>query len=314
VTTFIFFFTLHTMSDVSSESSFYGSPDRKENLDSFLDDFDPVEALKRPSTFIETALRDAEAAALKTNEHPGFNPYADDPASWQIGESVDHFLKRLPPSTTQAADVGAWIWVADPYAKRIGLGGDQAGLMNVGMKILEKLKEEKKHCEKQYRHEGSFAPANAFNPIRKQYTDQLLDTAKQHNVTSGKWLLFTPVHDVDRVWSIVADGTVRGSLGVGAKVATASGESGQRDRIICVYTKDFGDITDVTRVLHQMQKLRLVENAPYRGIYYKPDVFTHLGINSGNEWEIKPGLYASKDIFGGKKRKPVPSAAEVDTW
>jgi hypothetical protein len=186
--------------------------------------------------------------------------------------------------------------------------------MNEGMKILEKLGEEKEHCEKQYRHEGAFAPAKAFNPIREQHTDQLLDAAKAHNVTSGKWLLFTPVHDVNRVWDIVADGTVRGSLGIAAKVATASGEPGQRDRIICVYTKDFGDLEDVTRVLHQMQKLHLVEDAPYRGIYYKPDVFTHLGISRGNEWEIKPSLYASRDLFGGKKRERVPSAAEVDTW
>lgn len=33
------------------------------------------------------------------------------------------------------------------------------------------------------------------------------------------------------------------------------------------------------------------------------DAFTHLGINSGNEWGIKASLFSSKDVLGGIKKE-----------
>lgn len=33
------------------------------------------------------------------------------------------------------------------------------------------------------------------------------------------------------------------------------------------------------------------------------DAYTHLGINSGNEWGIKASLFSSKDILGGGVKK-----------
>ncbi len=34
----------------------------------------------------------------------------------------------------------------------------------------------------------------------------------------------------------------------------------------------------------------------------KIDAFTHLGINSGNEWGIKASMFSSRDIFSGTKK------------
>ena len=36
------------------------------------------------------------------------------PYSWQLGETADAFVKRVPPRGT-SADVCEWIWAANPY-------------------------------------------------------------------------------------------------------------------------------------------------------------------------------------------------------
>lgn len=43
------------------------------------------------------------------------NPYAGVPYAWQLTETVDDFLCRLPPSTTEGCP---WIYVCNPYIQR----------------------------------------------------------------------------------------------------------------------------------------------------------------------------------------------------
>jgi len=33
------------------------------------------------------------------------------------------------------------------------------------------------------------------------------------------------------------------------------------------------------------------------------DAYTHLGINSGNEWGLKASMYASKDVLEQRKKE-----------
>lgn len=169
-------------------------------------------------------------------------------------------------------------------------------------------------------------------PLRLKLEKDLLAAATECGCTSGKWMLFPTVQDVDYVWSRVAKGTAEGELGIAAKVAAADDEGeieGGKRRLICVYTKDFGDADDVKRVLlglKGMGFLRGEDGGEGRGIYYKcgewyspvlggvdgvcgrvltyvADAFTHLGINSGNEWGIKASLFSSKDILGNVKKE-----------
>ena len=46
------------------------------------------------------------------------NPYAGDEYAWQLTETVDAFLHRLPPATTEETPGHSWIWIANPYIKR----------------------------------------------------------------------------------------------------------------------------------------------------------------------------------------------------
>src|SRR5438270_153997 len=89
-----------------------------------------------------------------------------------------------------------------------------------------------------------------------------------------QWMLFPMPSNVDKVWETVARATVRGDLGIAAKVATDAGEGDRVGRPISVYTKDFSDVEDVKRVLLEMKQLGLVKET--RSIYYKCGLSTIL--------------------------------------
>jgi len=133
------------------------------------------------------------------------------------------------------------------------------------------------------------------NIEKKAYEERVLETAKQAQCTTGKWMLFPSRDTVNKTWATVAHATADGQLGIAAKVATDPGEADEAPRLICIYTKDFSDMEDVKRVLEKLLDLGLVGRE--RSIYYKCDAYTHLAINSGNEYGFKASLYASKDIF-----------------
>jgi hypothetical protein len=95
--------------------------------------------------------------------------------------------------------------------------------------------------------------------------------------TVGKWLLFIPSADHDETWLKIRDATKAGRLGVGAKAETAlntamSPFAQGRVKLICVYTGDWTDEADVTRVLRELRALG------FNGrLSYKTDASTLTG-------------------------------------
>lgn len=84
-----------------------------------------------------------------------------------------------------------------------------------------------------------------------------------------QWMLFCNVSEVNEVWDIVAKATANNELGIAAKVAPRHSNGDLRkERLICVYTKDFMDKIDIGRVAQRLRKLRLIESN--KKIYYKP--------------------------------------------
>lgn len=141
-----------------------------------------------------------------------------------------------------------------------------------------------------------------LTPLRKSLEEKLLALAKEHHFTSGKWMLFPYPDEVNRQWAIITEATVNRELGTAAKVAPDEGKGERVPRVICIYTKDFSDLDDVKRVLERLVELGLVKRTDPRGIFYKADAFTELGITSGNDWGLKPSLYASRDLLGARKK------------
>lgn len=110
-----------------------------------------------------------------------------------------------------------------------------------------------------------------LTPMRKQLEADILRTAKETGCTTGKWLLFVQLEDVDSVWGRVAKGTAEGELGITAKVAAKEDEEEGKGRLICVYTADWGDQGDVGRVLRGLKGLGLLrgDGGEEKVVYYK---------------------------------------------
>ena len=96
---------------------------------------------------------------------------------------------------------------------------------------------------------------------------------------AGKWMMFVPAEHVDHEWSVVRAAVLAGRLGPHAKVATAYPNPlavKADERPIIVYTTDWTDLQDVTRVLAVLRDLGLNRRA-----FYKRDVDTLAGRYGG---------------------------------
>lgn len=297
---------------ISDDSSFYGDDNLRQSLSELAEAFDPAtywptHAL-RIATIAATASAKAAAAAASTttNAQDLYNPYADLVSCRQLSEPVSAFLARLPPSSTQSTSIGSpWIRIANARSPRRATAEDWAGFTAAGTQLLETFSSKKAELEASMVGKAKGTLTRKLNPLRQKLETDLLAAARERGCTTGKWMLFPPLGDVDSVWGEVATGTAEGELGVAAKVAAREGE-GEVERgegsLVCVYTKDFADSGDVKRVLLALKGMGLLRDEG-RGIYYKCDAFTHLGINSGNEWGLKASFHSSKAMLSdGEKR------------
>ncbi|KAF4345765.1 hypothetical protein FBEOM_234 [Fusarium beomiforme] len=215
------------------------------------------------------------------------NPYAGVNYAWQLTETVDEFIARLPPKTTDITEDTPWIFICNPYIPRVGKsmgqnqlskgnedeapeeeGSKTALVIEGGLERLELLSKFKEGLKKTNK-----VPATQERDLRreiKRASDDILHLAHAAKVRAGKWMLFCTPAEVNDVWEIVAKATANNELGIAAKVAPRpANEDSRKDRLICVYTTDFADKADVGRVLRKLRELRLVE-ARGRPIYYKP--------------------------------------------
>ena len=145
--------------------------------------------------------------------------------------------------------------------------------------------------EKHYQHELSKMKDLIMRTRRvpaaaKQTCSQsILNVAKKQRYTTGKWMIFFPPDKVDEGWKTIAAATAQGQLGCSAKVSPVL-DNPDRTMLCCIYVSDFADRAEVRRVLIALRQLGMEIKCGF-----KPDVFTMLGINSGNEWRLKPTIY-----------------------
>ncbi|KAL4988286.1 hypothetical protein BDW68DRAFT_196798 [Aspergillus falconensis] len=297
----------------SDDSSFYGSEEETTQLERGAAKYDPEtywttihphllstiqarkqEESKQLSTLVEEKNKmvytpmdiDADNGYLPPNE-PGPN------------ESSTDFLKRLPPSTTREDDVGPWIYIhMDSPARH---REDQAVFITKGLEALHGFvdQERKLREENDQKKENATALSRKVKPLQRELEKHIFELARETNCVTGKWMMFITPDRVDSYWEAVADATMKGHLGIGAKVATQSDSDEQgKARLMAVYTRDYEDIADVKRVLRKLLELKLVKEE--RPIYYKRDALTYLDIMSGNRYGMKVTAFSSADVLGGK--------------
>ncbi|KAM0285487.1 hypothetical protein ACHAQH_001437 [Verticillium albo-atrum] len=293
-----------------SESDFYGDDEIVAELQSRVDDFDVQQW--HQTHHAQTHLRPMPARKNLQTVSKLHNPYAGIPYAWQLTETIDDFLSRLPPATTEASEEVPWIFVCNPYIPRKARAeaqnqrirgnedeapeeeGTQLGTaVEGGTERLHILTNFLMGLERTNKAKG--VKTREANKERKAAVEDILKLAHACRVRAGKWMLFCDPEVVNEVWGLVAKATANNELGIAAKVAPRSDDTGRKERLICIYTADFRDMPDVTRVLRGLQELGVVETMK-KAIYYKPDAFTYIGIAGGNSWGLKASIYNSIDM------------------
>ncbi|KAI0015852.1 hypothetical protein F4780DRAFT_773280 [Xylariomycetidae sp. FL0641] len=294
----------------SDDSDFYGDDEMILDLKAKVQDFD----IRTWWTEHEARLQTIKRESPDSLDHMAglHNPYASKQYAWKLSETIDDFLDRVPPATTVETPGEPWIWVANPYIQRkskdearnqlIRGGEDEAPeaedsdplqLVTAAQERLEMAADFIRMCK------GSKqAPAFITRECNKAGADaakDILQLAVEMHVTCGKWMIFCPVTEVNEVWGIVAKATSNNELGIAAKVAPKpSTDDVRRERLICIYTENFSDTKDVKRVAEKLRDLRLTRRKP---LYYKPDIYTYLGIASMNPWSIRASIYDTKTML-----------------
>ncbi|RDA82845.1 hypothetical protein CP532_0942 [Ophiocordyceps camponoti-leonardi (nom. inval.)] len=299
----------------TDDSDFYGEESLRRRLQSRVDAFDYDQWHRMNERSTGRPLRQRNIVDDSASLH---NPYAGVPYAWQLTEKLDDFLSRLSPATTEQSGDVPWIYICNPYIPHLGRrppstsvkanedeapveeGGQLELVVQGSMERLELVSGLRDKMERAGKSE--VAIQKEMGKERKQAARDILTLAHAAKIRTGKWLLFCSPTDVNEIWEVVAKATANNELGIAAKVAPRSPVHDQRrDQVLCVYTADFQDMADVGRVLQVLRELKLV-NARSRPIYYKPDVFTYIGISHGNPWGLSASIYSSKDVFHPNRR------------
>ncbi|KAF3035669.1 hypothetical protein E8E12_003898 [Didymella heteroderae] len=222
--------------------------------------------------------RKRETSPEPTPRREIFNSMEGHPFSWQLGETADAFIKRVPPPPRVAA------------------------FKDRGSKLLADSLQRRDEIQEKGRLGPRSTVTRAWNQEAKVLQQSLTKLAVETGVLSGKWMLFPKEQEVNRTWRTVVEAVITDRLGPITKVAP---DDGKDERLICVYTKDFRDEEDVLRVLKELEVMDLLGGG--RNIYYKSDAFTHLDLYSATA--NKYGLQAS--LYNGAKMLAAARTAEL---
>ncbi|MEW6684459.1 MAG: putative phosphothreonine lyase domain-containing protein [Nitrospirota bacterium] len=129
------------------------------------------------------------------------------------------------------------------------------------------LHEAQKHRQRDLAKPYADQPPSTVTEVHWLYAERATGHYPAATPRSGKWLIFVPVREIDRVWAVIKAATEAGRLGDRSKVATAKPRVTAKDpnaRVICVYTYDAADEGDVQRVREVLRELGVTWRIPYK--------------------------------------------------
>ena len=233
------------------------------------------------------------------------NRFEGHSGAWQLTESVDNFLTRLPPASTDRGLTGlTWIRIANPFIENAAEGENHQEFIQGGLARLKILSSFIRMSNTSGK--PRFVVKREISEARKATVNDLHELSIRCGLVSGKWMLFPEPGTVNNVWSKVARATANNELGISAKVAARDESEGEH--LVCIYTSDFRDKDDIARVLSRLRQLDLVRQGG-KQIYYKcggytymvqatvdapltkrADSWTSIGIYGENEWNIPASM------------------------
>lgn len=109
------------------------------------------------------------------------------PYSWQLGETADAFVKRVPPRGT-SADVCEWIWAANPYRNPRDKSAVPrvAAFKDRGAKLLADSSRKRDEIQEKGRLGPRSTVTRAWNQETKALQQSLTKLAVETGVLSGK--------------------------------------------------------------------------------------------------------------------------------
>lgn len=115
--------------------------------------------------------------------------------------------------------------------------------------------------------------------VALELNETLIDEiAQKTGLLSGKWLIFVQKKRVDGIWEKIWELANEEKVW-GAKVSTSVHPWASRGKhVICVYTMNYLDEEDIMRVRETLRDIGIESR-----LYYKPDIYTLLGIYSDNK-------------------------------
>jgi hypothetical protein len=118
-----------------------------------------------------------------------FNPGQDSPDAWQLGESAEDFVKRLPPLTTSVFTC-TWIWVhnphLDPRDKDAYTMHRADEFRSSGSDLLSQSIQARQQIVIQGLHRPKAAITRSLNQERKALQQRITDLAVKCDILSGK--------------------------------------------------------------------------------------------------------------------------------
>ncbi|KAJ5357621.1 Protein of unknown function DUF1917 [Penicillium brevicompactum] len=289
----------------SDESSFYGDEEETNRLETLVATYDPEPYWgEYHQNLLSTMQHNLQAPTKPSSSDVSMTDAPPPPRTIRQDrrgriETVDQFLSRLPPSTTEMTTARPWIWTYNHHIPPTG-EGDVPTLLRKGRELLQAYERESNTLRLEHDKSGAkttSALTRKLNPLRRELEKDILALAQETGVTHGKWMLFPTPDEVDETWATIARAMDKGELGDTAKVAPNDGSG--HSPLICVYTVDFADVEDVKRVAKKLVDLGLVGKGP-RPIFYKSDAYTLLEITSKNDYGLKASMFSSRDVLGSK--------------
>ena len=130
----------------------------------------------------------------------------------------------------------------------------------------------------------------------------ILTVARDNQYVSGKWLLFCPPKDVDRIWALIALATYENKLGMSAKVTPAknrtTGSVRRDDILISVHVTNFDDTKKVQHCLSHLLELKEQnKEVTMRVTAFKPNIFSLLGLLSNNVYNLPVSMPMGKEML-----------------
>jgi hypothetical protein len=268
-----------------------------------------------------------------------FNPGQGSPDAWQLDESAEDFVRRLPPLTTSIYTC-AWIWAHNPHfdvhdkSKFTSHRADE--FRSCGADLLGQSLQTRQQMQSKGLHGPKAALTRSLNQESKDLQQRITDLAVECGILSGKvrmTLTFASVHlqnadfkpsgcsfpnwrkwlvygkRLSKAWSTTV--LVLQPRWLQTKVNLATDSSASTPKwVVCAWTalqdiltwlQDFRDEDDVLRVLSELETMGLVNTG--RSIYYKSDAFTYLDLykQTASDYGLQASLYTSFKMMAAAK-------------